>query len=107
MSRIKNLFQNKAGNILNVYCTAGYPQLNSTLEVMKALQENGADIIELGMPYSDPLADGPVIQQSSSIALANGMTIKKTFHTIKTSQKGYFHTSISHGLHESCFTIWV
>ena len=83
MRRIKNLFQRKANNILNVYCTAGYPQLNSTIEVMKALQENGADIIELGMPYSDPLADGPVIQQSSSIALANGMTIKKLFEQLK------------------------
>jgi tryptophan synthase alpha chain len=69
MNRIGRLFQSTplgAGGhkVLNVYCTAGYPQLNSTLEVMKALQKNGADIIELGMPYSDPLADGPVIQQS-------------------------------------------
>ena len=68
---------------MNVYCTAGYPQLNSTIEVIKALQNNGADIIELGMPYSDPLADGPVIQQSSSLALANGMTIKKLFEQLK------------------------
>lgn len=66
-----------------MYCTAGYPHLESTLEVMKALQDNGADIIELGMPYSDPLADGPVIQHSSSIALANGMTIKKLFEQLK------------------------
>jgi len=83
MNRIKKLFQRKEQRVLNVYCTAGYPQLNSTIEVMKALQENGADIIELGMPYSDPLADGPVIQQSSSIALANGMTIKKLFEQLK------------------------
>ena len=73
----------KGQRVLNVYCTAGYPQLNSTLEVMKALQENGADIIELGMPYSDPLADGPVIQQSGSVALANGMTIKILFEQLK------------------------
>ena len=79
MDRINRLFQTKQRQVVNVYCTAGYPQLNSTIEVIKALQKNGADIIELGMPYSDPLADGPVIQQSSSIALANGMTIKKTF----------------------------
>src|SRR6266496_2503719 len=71
------------GQILNVYFTAGFPQLNSTIEVMKALQENGADLIELGMPYSDPLADGPVIQHSSNIALANGMTIKKLFEKLK------------------------
>jgi len=80
----------RRGQILNVYCTAGFPQLNSTLEVMKALQENGADLIELGMPYSDPLADGPVIQHSSNIALANGMTIKKLFQQLKD-----FRTEIS------------
>jgi tryptophan synthase alpha chain len=74
--------------ILNVYCTAGYPHLNSTLEVMKALQQNGTDIIELGMPYSDPLADGTVIQHSGSIALANGMTITKLFEQLKDFRSG-------------------
>lgn len=83
MSRLKETFKEKSNKILNVYCTAGYPQLNSTLEVMKALQQNGADFIELGMPYSDPLADGPVIQQSSAIAIANGMTIAKLFEQLK------------------------
>jgi tryptophan synthase alpha chain len=72
---------------LNVYCTAGYPHLDSTLKVMRALQENGADLIELGMPYSDPLADGPVIQHSSSVALQNGMTIKKLFEQLKDLRK--------------------
>ena len=76
MSRIQELFGKKSQRVLNVYCTAGYPQLNSTLPIMQALQESGADLIELGMPYSDPLADGPVIQASSTIALQNGMTIK-------------------------------
>ena len=83
MSLIKNLFEHKNQHLLNVYCTAGYPHLNSTLDVMKALQENGADIIELGMPYSDPLADGPTIQHSNSIALQNGMTIEELFHQLK------------------------
>ncbi|HLF45946.1 MAG TPA: tryptophan synthase subunit alpha [Chitinophagaceae bacterium] len=83
MSRIKDLFKKKNRNVLNVYCTAGYPQLNSTLEVMKALEADGADMIELGMPYSDPLADGPVIQHSSHIALSNGMTIKTLFEQLK------------------------
>ncbi len=83
MSRIKQLFEKKGNNVLNVYCTAGYPKFESTIEIMKALQENGANIIELGMPYSDPLADGPVIQQSGSIALANGMTIAKLFEQLK------------------------
>ncbi|HEX7692758.1 MAG TPA: tryptophan synthase subunit alpha, partial [Sediminibacterium sp.] len=75
MSRLQELFAKKKQDVLNVYCTAGYPQLHSTREVMSSLQDNGADMIELGMPYSDPLADGPVIQASGSKALANGMTI--------------------------------
>jgi tryptophan synthase alpha chain len=83
MNRIKELFERKNRNVLNVYCTAGYPHLNSTIEVMSALQQHGADLIELGMPYSDPLADGPVIQQSSSIAIENGMTIPVLFEQLK------------------------
>ncbi|MBK5270913.1 MAG: tryptophan synthase subunit alpha [Bacteroidia bacterium] len=87
MSRLKDLFKKKTNQVLNVYCTAGYPQLESTLEVMKALQENGADIIELGIPYSDPLADGPIIQASSTRAIANGMTIRKLFEQLKDLRK--------------------
>jgi len=111
MSRIKNLFQKKTNKILNVYCTAGYPLLNSTIEIMKALQENGADMIELGMPYSDPLADGPVIQQSSSVALANGMTIKKLFEQLKDFRKqislpvllmGYMNPILQYGFEKFC-----
>lgn len=83
MSRIQELFKRKKDHVLNIYCTAGYPQLNSTLPLMQALQDNGANLIELGMPYSDPLADGPVIQASSSVALANGMTIKTLFEQLK------------------------
>jgi tryptophan synthase alpha chain len=83
MNRIEQLFKAKKQRILNVYCTAGYPELDSTVKVMKALQDNGADIIELGMPYSDPLADGPVIQASGSKALANGMTIAKLFEQLR------------------------
>lgn len=75
MSRIKNVFAQKPNHVLNIYCTAGYPHLHSTLEVMTALQKHGADIIELGMPYSDPLADGEVIQASSAKALEQGMGI--------------------------------
>ena len=75
-SRISRIFESppsggfrgqKAG-ILNIYCTAGYPHLDSTLEIIKSLQENGADMIELGIPYSDPLADGPVIQAVGNVA---------------------------------------
>jgi len=111
MKRLQELFKKKENGVLNVYCTAGYPQLNSTIEVMKALQENGADIIELGMPYSDPLADGPVIQQSSSLALANGMTIKKLFEQLKTLRKeisipvllmGYMNPILQYGFERFC-----
>ena len=79
MNRIQELFAKRKNNVLSIYCTAGYPRLDSTLEVMKALQDNGAEMIELGMPYSDPLADGPVIQVSNGKALANGMTIATLF----------------------------
>ena len=83
MSRIQALFAKKNKEVLNVYCTAGYPALNSTIPIMQALQESGADLIELGMPYSDPLADGPVIQASSTQSLANGMTINLLFDQLK------------------------
>ncbi len=87
MNRLEELFTRKNTNLLNVYCTAGFPQLNSTLEVMKALQDNGADIIELGMPYSDPLADGPVIQSSNNKALQNGMTMQLLFEQLRDFRK--------------------
>ena len=83
MSRIEKLFNRKSKRILNIYCTAGYPETDSTLKLIRALQSEGVDMIELGMPYSDPLADGPVIQHSSTIALGNGMTIRKLFEQLK------------------------
>jgi tryptophan synthase alpha chain len=88
MSRIEQLFAQKSRNVLNVYCTAGYPQLDSAVEVMVALQENGVDLIELGMPYSDPLADGPVIQASGAKALENGMTIAALLSQLKGMRPG-------------------
>jgi len=117
MKRLQELFKKKANRIINVYCTAGYPQLNSTIEVMKALQEHGADIIELGMPFSDPLADGPVIQQSSSIALANGMTIQILFEQLRDIRNpnsplgvggipvvlmGYMNSVLQYGFEKFC-----
>src|SRR4051794_20602969 len=87
MDRLRQLFSRKQNRVLNVYCTAGYPTLDSTLTVMQALQKHGADLIELGMPYSDPLADGPVIQASGSQALANGMTIATLFKQLKDFRK--------------------
>ncbi len=79
MNRINKLFDGKKKNILSIYFTAGFPRLDDTKEILTALQEHGADLIEIGIPYSDPLADGPVIQQSSMAAIKNGITIKKIF----------------------------
>jgi tryptophan synthase alpha chain len=87
MNRIEELFKRKQKNILNMYCTAGFPRLEDTLTVMAAFEKSGADMIELGMPYSDPLADGPVIQHSNAIALQNGMTIKKLFGQLRGFRK--------------------
>lgn len=78
MNRIKQAFASKT-NLLNTYFTAGYPRLHDTLPLAEALAAAGADILEIGMPFSDPLADGPVIQGSSSVALANGMNLPVLF----------------------------
>lgn len=110
MSRIQSIFQS-GKKVLNVYCTAGFPELKSTLTVMEALQDNGADIIELGMPYSDPLADGPVIQESGSKALENGMTIKVLFEQLKGMRSriripvvlmGYLNPVLQYGFKKFC-----
>jgi len=111
MTRIEELFKKKQTKILNVYCTAGFPQLEDTLTVMRALEKEGADVIELGMPYSDPLADGPVIQHSSTIALQNGMTIKKLFEQLLDFRKeisvpvllmGYMNPILQYGFEKFC-----
>ncbi len=83
MNRIKQLFQQKDSNILNIYFTAGYPNLEDTISVMQALEKGGANLIEIGMPFSDPIADGPTIQESNMVALKNGMTIQKLFEQLK------------------------
>lgn len=83
MNRIDQLFKNKPSGILNIYCTAGFPALNDTISIVEALQQSGADMVELGMPFSDPLADGPVIQESSTRAIANGMRISVLFEQLK------------------------
>jgi tryptophan synthase alpha chain len=79
MGAIQKLFEKKNKNILSIYFTAGFPHLNDTEIILNSLQKHGADLVEVGMPYSDPLADGPVIQNSSMKALQNGMTIKRMF----------------------------
>ena len=110
MSNLQEVFKNKSNNVLNVYCTAGYPQLESTLQIIHTLQNNGADIIELGMPYSDPLADGPVIQASSLVALDNGMTIATLLEQLKQLKfkkaaiilMGYMNPVLQYGFERFC-----
>jgi tryptophan synthase alpha chain len=83
MNRIDKLFQDKKNKLLSIYFTAGFPNLNDTLDIIKHLDESGVDLIEIGFPFSDPLADGPVIQQSSVQAIENGMSLAVLFEQIK------------------------
>jgi tryptophan synthase alpha chain len=81
-TRINNLFEAKKKNILSLYFTAGFPNLDDTPSILKSLEESNVDLIEIGFPYSDPLADGPVIQESSGQAIENGMTLKLLFEQL-------------------------
>lgn len=92
---------------LNIYCTAGFPKLHDTLAVMQAIQDAGADLIEVGMPYSDPVADGPVIEAAGKQALANGMSIPVLFEQLRDMRKtisipvylmGYFNPMMQYGV---------
>ena len=91
MNRITSLFQNRPEfddqGLLNVYFTAGFPQLNDTLKVLTALQDGGADLVEIGMPYSDPVADGETIQKSNDKALENGMSVRILFDQLRDMRK--------------------
>ncbi|MEL6668360.1 MAG: tryptophan synthase subunit alpha [Bacteroidota bacterium] len=83
MNRLDTLFSSKSEQILNVYFTAGYPSLHDTKDIILGLEAGGADLIEVGIPYSDPLADGTTIQQSSTQALANGMSLEVLFEQLQ------------------------
>ncbi|ROI10669.1 tryptophan synthase subunit alpha [Chryseobacterium sp. H3056] len=96
---------------LNIYFTAGIPKLEDTPEIMKLIQHSGAQIMEIGMPYSDPVADGPVIQKAHEIALKNGMTIARLFSQLKSVKDeikipivlmGYINPILSFGFEEFC-----
>lgn len=112
MNRITALFSSKNTNILNVYFTAGFPQLNDTKSILKSLQEGGADLVEIGMPYSDPVADGETIQQSNQVALDNGMTVKLLFEqlagirqegiTVPILLMGYINPVLQFGVDNFC-----
>ncbi|HXA03042.1 MAG TPA: tryptophan synthase subunit alpha [Cytophagaceae bacterium] len=110
-NRLTELFNTRKNNLLNIYFTAGFPKLNDTVTIIKALETSGADMIEIGMPFSDPLADGPIIQQSNEAALENGMTIKILFEQIKDIRKevkipillmGYLNPVLQYGIEDFC-----
>jgi tryptophan synthase alpha chain len=108
---LKELFETKQLNILSVFYTAGYPSLDSTMPIAKCLQDAGADLIEIGIPFSDPIADGPVIQESNNVALANGMTVKKLLEQVAEVRKqvtmpiilmGYLNPVLQYGIEKFC-----
>ncbi|MEP7321065.1 MAG: tryptophan synthase subunit alpha [Saprospiraceae bacterium] len=106
MNKLNQLFKEKDSQILNIYFTAGYPSLNDAVPIIKALGEAGVDLVEIGMPYSDPLADGATIQASSQVALKNGMSLDILFNQIAEARKttsipfilmGYFNQVLQYG----------
>lgn len=107
MNRIDKLFQQKKENILSVFFTAGFPTLHDTVEIAKQLQSAGVDMIEIGIPFSDPIADGPVIQQSGKQAIDNGMTVTLLLEQVKEIRKtvsvpiilmGYLNPVMQYGM---------
>ena len=111
MNRITQLFNSKPKNILSVFYTAGFPKLNDTTVIAKELERAGVDIIEVGIPFSDPVADGPVIQESNKIALDNGMNLKLLLQQVKEIREesklpiilmGYLNPVIQYGIEKFC-----
>lgn len=110
MNRINQKLQ-ESKKILSIYFSAGYPSLNDTVQIIQDLEKNGVDMIEIGLPFSDPLADGPTIQASSTQALHNGMTTQVLFDQLKDVRKtvsiplvimGYFNPMLQYGIEEFC-----
>ncbi len=111
MNRLTQLFQNKKHNILSVYFTAGYPKLQDTCSILQALEGQGIDLAEVGIPFSDPMADGPVIQQSAGVALHNGMSLRLLFEQLKEIRStvrmpllmmGYLNPIMQYGFERFC-----
>lgn len=110
-NRINRLFKEKKQNILSVFFTAGYPHLEDTVPTIQELVKNGVDMIEIGMPFSDPVADGPAIQQSSLIALKNGMSVRLLFQQLRDIRQsvqvplilmGYINPVLQFGMEAFC-----
>jgi tryptophan synthase alpha chain len=111
MNRLQQLFEKQQKGLLSIYYTAGYPNLTDTLDIAVALEDAGADFLEIGFPYSDPVADGPTIQASSKQALANGMTLAILFEQLKELRQkvqlpillmGYVNVVLQYGVEEFC-----
>jgi tryptophan synthase alpha chain len=111
MNRITRLFETTDKKILSIYFTAGYPNLGDTLSILSSLQENGIDMAEIGIPFSDPMADGPVIQHSADVALRNGMSLRLLFEQLKEVRKtiriplilmGYLNPIMQYGFERFC-----
>src|SRR5476651_1890116 len=111
MNRLNELFNTKKDNLLSIYFTAGYPEINTTVDIAAALEKAGADFLEIGFPYSDPVADGPTIQHSSERALENGMTLNMLFEELTELRKrvtipillmGYFNPIVQYGIERFC-----
>lgn len=111
MNRIQTMFRGKKTGILSFYCIAGYPGINDTVAVIRALEAAGADMVEIGIPFSDPLADGPVIQQSSHTALDNGMSVPELFRQLREVRQyvriplllmGYLNPVLQYGVARFC-----
>lgn len=112
-SRVQQLFSNKkpSDKVVSLFITAGYPVLDATVDLILGFEKNGAEMIELGIPFSDPLADGPTVQYASNIAIKNGITLEKIFNMIrelrKTSQipivlMGYINPVLRYGVDKFC-----
>lgn len=111
MNRLKQLFQRKQKGIISVYFTAGFPNLEDTARICRLLEENGADLVEIGVPFSDPVADGETIQKSNQKAIDNGMTLVKLFAQLEEIRKfsrlpivlmGYLNPFLQFGIKEFC-----
>lgn len=111
MNQINELFNSRSGNIFSVYFTAGYPTLTDTIPILQGLIRHGADLIEIGMPYSDPVADGPVIERCSAQALKNGMSIARLFEQLRNFKPekpvplvlmGYLNPVMQYGYERFC-----
>lgn len=112
MNRIKQTVQkDPQEKLLSIYFTAGYPQPEDTVPILQDLEKSGVDMVEIGLPFSDPLADGPTIQESSQVALKNGMTTRRLFEQLKDIRKtvsipllimGYFNPILQYGVEKFC-----